>query len=660
MSKVQLYVYDLSNGLARQLSRQLTGRQIDGVWHTSVVVYGKEIFYGQGISITAPGQSHHGQPLQVVDMGETAIDEATFHEFLDEMREHYTADKYHLLDFNCNSFTNDCIGLLTGGSIPDWIKDLPSDILSTPFGAALRPTIDAMFRRPVPGAQPSVPVIQPQAASAAAAASPNPALASTLLQAVANQAFSSQSATAATNALSNGRSSNSSIATVAAPIHICTNTASFHNVLSTHRAVIAMFTSQTCPPCRMIEPVFERLAHERTQNAVVGGGGGIAFVKVDLGAGMANTVAGEYGVRVTPTFLFFKDGTKAHEMKGANAADLQSQIDFLLWETYPPHPHTQKSISALDSVSTDPILFTQVPALDTVLAKLTSFIDKSSLPPTSSQATKHTLTNKIVPWLKARFPVIKPTNAVKTPPASSQLLSHWTETTRELCAVLPPTELFPLVDMWRLALLDGSVANYCTSSPRSTTDPVQLLLVQGVANMGQAVPARNYTLTLLRMLSNVFSSPALASAMVKRRALTTILVNNLLHDDAVVRTAAASLGFNVAAFVQKERLEQVRQKYGPFAKSEEDGDWEVEIVSAVIEAIQNEKDSEEIVHRLVACLAFLLRFSPVHDSHVGSLLEVLQAKETLKSKLNSSGFSPNGVKGPALQKLITQVADQLC
>lgn len=26
--------------------------------HTSVVVFGKEVFYGQGINITAPGQSH--------------------------------------------------------------------------------------------------------------------------------------------------------------------------------------------------------------------------------------------------------------------------------------------------------------------------------------------------------------------------------------------------------------------------------------------------------------------------------------------------------------------------------------------------------------------------------------------------------------------------
>ena len=32
MAPVKLYVYDLSNGLARQMSRQLTGRQIDGIW----------------------------------------------------------------------------------------------------------------------------------------------------------------------------------------------------------------------------------------------------------------------------------------------------------------------------------------------------------------------------------------------------------------------------------------------------------------------------------------------------------------------------------------------------------------------------------------------------------------------------------------------------
>lgn len=37
--------------------------------------------------------SQHGRPLQIVDMGETAIDEETFNEYLEEMRQHYTADK---------------------------------------------------------------------------------------------------------------------------------------------------------------------------------------------------------------------------------------------------------------------------------------------------------------------------------------------------------------------------------------------------------------------------------------------------------------------------------------------------------------------------------------------------------------------------------------
>lgn len=35
----------------------------------------------------------HGQPLQAIDMGETALDEQIFEEYLAEMRDHYTADK---------------------------------------------------------------------------------------------------------------------------------------------------------------------------------------------------------------------------------------------------------------------------------------------------------------------------------------------------------------------------------------------------------------------------------------------------------------------------------------------------------------------------------------------------------------------------------------
>jgi hypothetical protein len=42
--KVQVYLYDLSQGMARALSQQFLGKQIDGIWHTGVVVYGHEYF----------------------------------------------------------------------------------------------------------------------------------------------------------------------------------------------------------------------------------------------------------------------------------------------------------------------------------------------------------------------------------------------------------------------------------------------------------------------------------------------------------------------------------------------------------------------------------------------------------------------------------------
>ena len=35
----------------------------------------------------------HGRPLQVLDMGETDLDEETFDEYLMEMRNNYTAEK---------------------------------------------------------------------------------------------------------------------------------------------------------------------------------------------------------------------------------------------------------------------------------------------------------------------------------------------------------------------------------------------------------------------------------------------------------------------------------------------------------------------------------------------------------------------------------------
>jgi hypothetical protein len=90
--------------------------------HTSVVAFGREVFFGQGILEARPGTTHHGQPQQVIDCGETQIDEATFNEYLLSMQDVYTANDYHLIEKNCNHFTADVVGFLTGGTIPQWIS----------------------------------------------------------------------------------------------------------------------------------------------------------------------------------------------------------------------------------------------------------------------------------------------------------------------------------------------------------------------------------------------------------------------------------------------------------------------------------------------------------------------------------------------------------
>ncbi|KAL4250786.1 DeSI family protein [Abortiporus biennis] len=640
---VQLYVYDLSNGLAKQLSRQLTGRQIDGIWHTSVVVFNKEVFYGQGISITAPGRSHHGKPLQVIEMGETAIDEETFDEYINEMREHYTADKYHLLDFNCNSFTNDCVGFLTGNSIPEWIRDLPSDFLSTPFGAALRPTIDNMFRQPGPLTSPPTPQpsIQPPSVPPTTA-TPDSAITSALLQAVAARAASTPAA---------GQPNS-----VSAPMHICTNPTTFHNILVTHKAVIGFFTSATCGPCRMIEPVFERFAEEKTQGNM-GVGAKIAFVKVDIGVGMGSAVGGQFGVRVTPTFIFFLNGKKTHELKGADQGELKTQIDLLLWEAFPPHPHTKLSLPTLQKISTNPILFSQVPNLDVVLTKFTSLL------PPSSSAYSTTLSAEFIPFLKARFSTDK--QAAKHPSPSREQLTRWTDLTKDLISSLQPAQLFPLVDMWRLAILDSNISSHiASSSSSSANDLVDLVLLKALSSLSSPSDSRNFILTTLRLGCNSFSSPFLSPASAsnsgkKKTLATNLFVSAVLSEDKNVKNAAASLGFNLSAVVQAKH----RQAGGNGNGNEEDQDaeWEIEIISAVLEALKDVKNlNEDVAHRLTACLGFLLYLSPVssYEGNFKPLLEVLQAKEVLESLLSPTGEGAV-VKKKEVKALIKEVVE-LC
>ncbi|KAE8284503.1 Desumoylating isopeptidase 1 [Larimichthys crocea] len=147
---VKLYVYDLSKGMARQMSPIMLGKQLDGIWHTAIVVHGQEYFFvREGINNCTPGDTHLGRPDSILDLGTTEVSAEIFKEYLDSLAAStYGSGTYKLFEHNCNAFSNDVAQFLTGQKIPSYITDLPSEVLSTPFGQTLRPLLESMAINP--------------------------------------------------------------------------------------------------------------------------------------------------------------------------------------------------------------------------------------------------------------------------------------------------------------------------------------------------------------------------------------------------------------------------------------------------------------------------------------------------------------------------------
>ncbi|WIA38347.1 hypothetical protein OEZ86_001681 [Tetradesmus obliquus] len=133
--RVQVYVYDLTRGMAATLSPMLLGTPIEGVWHTGVVLDGREeIFFGYGIQRTRAGTTMFGQPHHIIDVGTSEVDPAMLNELLADISPRFRPQDYSLLTHNCNHFSNELVQLLTGESVPDYIISQAQVIFNTPFG----------------------------------------------------------------------------------------------------------------------------------------------------------------------------------------------------------------------------------------------------------------------------------------------------------------------------------------------------------------------------------------------------------------------------------------------------------------------------------------------------------------------------------------------
>lgn len=143
---VHVLVYDLSGGLARQMSMSLLGFQLDAVYHTSIELDGVEYVYDSGINTIRPGSSHLGQPMERIHLGKTELPIEVILEYVDSLRSVFTPEAYDLFRHNCNNFSNDLAMFLLGRGIPEHISNMPQAVLDSPFGRMLQPQLENMVR----------------------------------------------------------------------------------------------------------------------------------------------------------------------------------------------------------------------------------------------------------------------------------------------------------------------------------------------------------------------------------------------------------------------------------------------------------------------------------------------------------------------------------
>ncbi|KAI0023536.1 P-loop containing nucleoside triphosphate hydrolase protein [Xylariomycetidae sp. FL0641] len=558
---VHLLVYDLSGGLAKQMSMSMLGFQLDAIYHTSIELEGMEYVYDGGINAIRPGTSHLGRPLERIHLGQTELPLEVIVEYLESLRQIYTPQAYDLFRHNCNNFSNDLAIFLLGKGIPEHITNMPQAVLDSPFGKMLLPQLTQMVEAKkaqqgsLLGIQNGVSQ-QPNGATA-------PGVPTSRVMNVAN-------VQALDNALDRARKS----------------------------AAIIFFTSATCPPCKTLYPIYDQLAAEH--------GDTVTLIKVDTS--QAFDVAQRYSISATPTFITFVHGEQGEKWSGADAARLKSTVKLLVQMAVPSHPHDLLHLPHFASREAKPVLYTKVPPLSKLLAKLGSAADDASI-----QGIKH--------FLETR-------NAEGPAGAPLPDLAAFSNFVRGSVKSLPKEVLFTVVDLFRCALMDPRVSGYFAEE---ADHPTVVTLLDAV----NADPQCPYSLRLvtLQMACNLFSSPLYPNQILDQATLRTPitqLISTSFLDDSHnnVRVSAASLLYNVAAANSRKRAQSGD------ALPEED---QIELAASVLEAISQEDESNEALHGMLLALGLLA----YRMSMEGELIDLLRTMDASSTVLGKKGKFPN-------------------
>ena len=222
----------------------------------------------------------------------------------------------------------------------------------------LQPQIDAMFRHPS----------SDLTAPSASAASP---LGNSLLNQVASRAYAGNTPVE-TNSSSKPTSSD--------PVRHITSQAQLSEILSLFPCVAVLYTSESCPPCRIIKPAFQDLAqHHHVDESAPGNHKRVAFVQVESNGASSNLFA-QSQVTATPTVKLYTFGKETNQVRGADVGELKTAVDLMAFEAYPPHPHARLSqpVKSLDSLPSQPHLYSTTPNLSSLLQKIDANLSQHS------------------------------------------------------------------------------------------------------------------------------------------------------------------------------------------------------------------------------------------------------------------------------------------
>lgn len=295
--KVTLNVYDLSNGMARQMSRMILGKQIDMIPHTGIVVYGIEYYYGGGICKGAPGGTPYGKPIQNISLGDTELPQELFEEFLNEIAAKFSPAKYDLMRNNCNNFCDECAQFLVGNGIPKSIVNLPQEVFATPMGKNLLNMMGgAMDPRTLEGSHNP----QQMQLNYGAGGNPNPAPTNS-----ASFAGISQPPAAGAGGVK--------------PVTEIPNEFAYYKEIKEHEAVVIDIYADWCGPCQAIKPFFATLPSQFPQ---------VRFFKMDLDKN--RFLSTSMGVQSIPTFLFIHKGQLVKKQTGADKNGLTANIKWMI------------------------------------------------------------------------------------------------------------------------------------------------------------------------------------------------------------------------------------------------------------------------------------------------------------------------------------------